>query len=475
MDEAPSAWSIVWVTALCHIRLCKIITRTGEIARAAPLKSPEQAMGCAAAGCYRSSHATGVTQADLRRAISSPRREYSIPMTISELPHPRRLRPQRAHLAIVALSLLPAGLSSQATPDGMIDSGSRWLDVDGNPINAHGGGMLRHEGTYYWYGEIKLGETTLPASNASWGGTRVPLTGVSCYSSSDLSRWKFEGNVLPADATIPDLHPDRVLERPKVIYNRATRQFVMWMHIDSPDYLEAKTGVAVADNPRGPFRYLGALRPNAGVFPDDMDEIKRREFQAAQSAGTLATWTAHNPEWETWARDFPSGQMARDMALFVDDDGAAYQFYASEANAVMHVSRLTDDYLKHSGRYRRITYDSREAPAPFKWNKRYYLVSSGCTGWNPNPTMLHSADAPLGPWQSHGSFFSEVSSAADVSYLSQPCFVAPVEGPALLFMADRWNKDDLQHSRYVWLPVDTSSEIPRIRWRQFWDPVETFR
>lgn len=38
---------------------------------------------------------------------------------------------------------------------GEIIPGERWLDTDGNPINAHGGGILYHEGTYYWYGEYK--------------------------------------------------------------------------------------------------------------------------------------------------------------------------------------------------------------------------------------------------------------------------------------------------------------------------------
>ena len=40
--------------------------------------------------------------------------------------------------------------------------GEVWKDTDGNPINAHGGGLLYHEGTYYWYGEYKKGETILP-------------------------------------------------------------------------------------------------------------------------------------------------------------------------------------------------------------------------------------------------------------------------------------------------------------------------
>lgn len=39
--------------------------------------------------------------------------------------------------------------------------GRVWLDTDGNPIQAHGGGILHDEmsGTYYWYGEYKDGPT----------------------------------------------------------------------------------------------------------------------------------------------------------------------------------------------------------------------------------------------------------------------------------------------------------------------------
>ena len=43
-----------------------------------------------------------------------------------------------------------------------IVSGEVWLDTSGNPINAHGGGILYHNGKYYWYGEYKKGKTVLP-------------------------------------------------------------------------------------------------------------------------------------------------------------------------------------------------------------------------------------------------------------------------------------------------------------------------
>jgi hypothetical protein len=246
----------------------------------------------------------------------------------------------------------------------------------------------------------------------------------------------------------------------------------MWMHIDSADYKEAKTGVAVASSPHGPFRYIGSLRPNAGVLPEDMPLPVRHDFEEARKNNLMEAWVEKHPEWKIWARDFSGGHMARDMGLLVDDDGVAYQFYASEENAVMHVSRLSDDYLSHAGQYRRILFDSREAPAPFKWQGRYYLVTSGCTGWTPNATRIHSAAAILGEWVDHGSFFADDSAAASVSYLSQPTFVAHRSDGRLLFMADRWEKHDLRHSRYVWLPVETSPDpVPRVRWRQVW-PLE---
>lgn len=52
-----------------------------------------------------------------------------------------------------------------------------------------------------------------------------------------------------------DLGPDRVVERPKVIYNDRTGKYVMYLHIDSRDYGEAKVGVAVGDSVCGQYQY----------------------------------------------------------------------------------------------------------------------------------------------------------------------------------------------------------------------------
>jgi hypothetical protein len=174
---------------------------------------------------------------------------------------------RHTQLSISFLSAVILTISSfclTAAPEQAFRPGESWLDTDGKAINAHGGGVLFHNGVYYWYGELKEGRTYLPLVNKSWGGTRVIAGGVSCYSSTNLYDWKNEGLALPSDAKNPshDLACENVLERPKVIYNAQTKKFVMWLHQDSPDYQAARSGVAVSDTPAGPFQYLGSVRPN---------------------------------------------------------------------------------------------------------------------------------------------------------------------------------------------------------------------
>lgn len=70
----------------------------------------------------------------------------------------------------------------------------------------------------------------------------------------------------------------------------------------------------------------------------------------------------------------------------------------------MYISLLTDDYLKPSGRFtRNFIGESREAPAVFKQDGKYYMLSSGCTGWNPNVAEIAVADSIMGEWRTLGN------------------------------------------------------------------------
>ena len=306
--------------------------------------------------------------------------------------------------------------------------GEVWKDTEGNAINAHGGGILFYDGTYYWYGEYKKGETARVEYVTTWEDYRVKAGGVSCYSSKDLLNWKFEGVALKPDTTdkTNDLHTGKVIERPKVIYNKKTKKFVMWMHLDSEDYSYARSGVAVSDRPTGPFRFAGSVRPN--------------------------------------------GSMARDMTLFQDGDGKAYHFFSSEDNATMHIVLLSDDYLSHTKTEKKILINqSREAPAVFKYNNKYYLVTSGCTGWAPNAAAFAMADAPLGEWKQYDN--PCIGENADSTYFSQSTYILPVQNKpnAFIFLADRWNKRNLEDSRYIWLPLVMKNERPQISWAGKWN------
>ena len=101
---------------------------------------------------------------------------------------------------------------------------------------------------------------------------------------------------------------------------------------------------------------------------------------------------------------------------------------------------------------------SREAPAIFQAHGSYFLLTSGCTGWDPNAAEVFVADHPLSAnWTSLGAPMSGSTPAArEKTFYSQPAFVVPAPGGpegAFVYMGDAWNKEDLGNSRYVWLPL----------------------
>lgn len=348
--------------------------------------------------------------------------------------------------------------------------GEIWPDNNGVHVNAHGGGVLLHHGVYYWFGEHKV---------EGGAGNRARV-GVSCYSSHDLLDWTDEGIALRvSDDPGSDITRDCVLERPKVIYNASTRQFVMWFHLElrGQGYNAARSGVAVSDAPTGPFRFLESFRPNAAIAPIDappeLSQPLTEEQTAALSApdrGATERFGARHDL--TFRRDFVGGQMARDMTLFVDDDGTAYHFYASEENGTLQISRLTDDYLRPAGVYsRNFRGRSHEAPAPFKRDGKYFMFSSDCTGWAPNPARLSVADSVLGPWTELGNPCIGTPEQMATTFESQSTFVLPVadKADAFIFMADRWRPQNAIDGRYVWLPVEWNEGFPQLRWHDKWN------
>lgn len=287
-----------------------------------------------------------------------------------------------------------------------------WLDDAGNPIQAHGAGVIQVGKTYYWVGENKANETSTGY-----------FQGLSCYSSTNLQTWHFEGIALPLQ-TSGDLTSTRIVERPKIIYNASTLQYVMYMHIDNASYTERKVGVATSSTPCGPYTYKGSF--------------------------------------------LPLGHTSLDMTLFQDSDGLAY-LIGEERNVGVQIYKLSSDYLS-------VVQDNQstsspfvatvdgpneplkiEAPALFKVNGVYFMLTSFQTGWNLNDGIYWTASSLSGPWTNQGNF----APVGTNTFSSQSAFVLPITGSAgtsYLYLADRWTGPPsvLSSSSYVWLPLSVS-------------------
>lgn len=367
------------------------------------------------------------------------------------------------------LCAMVAAVEAQALDE--IRPGQEWPDRKGEHINAHGGGLLFHEGKYYWYGENR------PARGFT---TEV---GVEVYSSSDLMNWEDEGVALAvSEEAGHDIERGCIMERPKVVRNPKTGKFVMLFHLElkGQGYAAARVGFAESDSPVGPFRFIRSLRPNAGKWPVDFSRRDIRKAKKLKEADYKEWWT---PEWREairegllLARDVPGGQMSRDMTVYVDDDGKAYHIYSAEENLTLNIAELADDYLDYTGRYVRVAPGGQnEAPAIFKRDGVYWMITSGCTGWAPNEARMFKATSLWGPWEQLPSPF--VGKDAKKSFHTQGTYIFKVEGTedGFVFMADRWNPRSLKNSRHIWLPIDFEADsTPVIRWVDGWSPVERF-
>jgi len=120
--------------------------------------------------------------------------------------------------------------------------------------------MLKHGDYYYWYGEYR------DDSNL--------FLGVSCYRSKDLVNWEYRGEVLSRNSA-PELNHCNI-ERPKVMYNASTGEFVMWMHWENGiNYGQARAAVAYSKTPDGKFTYIRSFRPmqDTGVMDHGLPDI----------------------------------------------------------------------------------------------------------------------------------------------------------------------------------------------------------
>jgi hypothetical protein len=277
-----------------------------------------------------------------------------------------------------------------------IKNGGFWNDTGGKRIEAHGAGLIKVGDTWYWIGEDKSGNS----------GT---FRGVNAYASKDLSSWEFKNAIITRSTSTELTASGRIIERPKVIHNDTTNQYVMWLHWDGNSYADAEAGVFTSATVDGNYALRSHLRPN--------------------------------------------NNMSRDDTLFKDDDGKAYFISAANENADLMLYELADDYLTIKRQVMRLSTAKREAPAMFKQGGRYYIITSAATGWDPNQAQYFSAASIEGPWTSLTNLGNSTT------YDTQSAYVIPVQGSqatTYIYAGDRWQDPDLVGSKYIWLPLKIS-------------------
>ena len=249
--------------------------------------------------------------------------------------------------------------------------GQIWLDTEGKRIHAHGGSVIYIDGTYYWYGENKEKTT---------GDNDIWTWGVRCYASKDLYNWEDKGLIIEPEPDKPEssLCPTSVmLDRPHIIYNRMTGEYVCWMKIMHKDGVQTET-VMTADNILGPYEMVKeGLRP--------------------------------------------LGMSAGDFDLAVAPDGKAY-YYFERVHSETICADLTDDYTGVTGYYSThfphlCPPDVREATAHFCRKGKHYLITSGTTDYFPNPSEAAVADTWHGPFTVLGN--PHVGDSSNTSFHSQ--------------------------------------------------------
>ncbi len=155
------------------------------------------------------------------------------------------------------------------------------------------------------------------------------------------------------------------------------------------------------------------------------------------------------------------------MTLFQDLDGTAYLLHSKDWNKTMNIARLTEDYTNVDGFYVSVLVDQeREAPAVCCRDGMYYMVTSGCTGWNYNSALFATSPSLLGKWKlidnpCEGPGYRE-------TFQGQSTFIFRAKGKDYL-MLDHWIPKNLQKSGYSILPISYDDQNNMtVTWTEEW-------
>lgn len=292
-----------------------------------------------------------------------------------------------------------------------------WTDIDGKPIYSQGGGIFRFGNRYYWYGVHYRGAETYRA-DPSVTNEDTHFVSVTCYSSDNLTDWKYEADVLTPDEL--EGH-ERVmwLGRLGVAYAEEMRQYCMVVQFNN------RVLFLTANTPTGQFRWhhLKDMEPIIGT----------------SNTGDQTVFT--DPD------------IGRSFLIYSYGRGRN-RIYVSEIGARDGKIDLLDCHEVYHG-------ESREGNCMFKRGGRYYMCASNIYGWDGSLAYYLVADSIFGPYLPKDDMQVMRGCEADYSHVSQTGFfytLRAYDGNELvLFCGDRWSDfagNGLGYNQWVPLSFD---------------------
>lgn len=277
-----------------------------------------------------------------------------------------------------------------------IENGKTWMDTEGRPVYANGGNFLLKDGVWYLVGEDR---------SLAW------MPDVNLYCSTDFVHWKFVHKIIENRRSHPDLGRRRMIERPKLLFCPETQKFVVWCHWEARNYGASEAAVFECDSVGGDYEYVWSGRP--------------------------------------------MGTKSRDCNVFVDNDGTAFFISTTDENTNLGLFMLTSDYRQAVSKTVLCEGLRREAPAIVHIDSTYYMISSACTGWEPNQAKLCvSRNLHVG-WS---RLFNIGDPIAYDTQASSVLIIRGTEQTTYLYVGDRWMDPTLPESKIIILPIE---------WRNF--------
>lgn len=313
-----------------------------------------------------------------------------------------------------AMAVTPAAAAQEATAGSgsfqRIENDRFWTAADSVPIYSQGGGIFRFadpatgEQRYYWYG-VRYEEAEQYRQDPSVTPTGVTFRSVTCYSSSDLVNWRFEGDVLDRNELRENVgNRSTWVGRMGVAYLKDIGKYAMFIQHAAMSS-ESAVLIALSDTPTGRFKW-------------------HRWISMYNLIGT------HN---------------TGDQTVFTDEDtGKSYlvysygrgrnRIYISEIGVRGGMVGLLDCHQVYKGA-------GREGNCMFKFRGKYYMCASDLYGWDASHAYYLVANDIHGPYVPTDSMEVMDGCMTDYAHVTQTGFFVTVRGSkqeTVVYCGDRW-------------------------------------